>query len=65
MKFADNGYYIEQYVKCENCGVLIYEDGKTIDDAPGRPFCSQWCIDWYTQRKAGVDSPRVELPFDS
>ena len=27
MRFAESGYYIEQYVKCDNCGVLIYGDG--------------------------------------
>ena len=27
MRFSDNGYYIEKYVKCANCGLLIYGDG--------------------------------------
>ena len=26
MKFAPNRLYIEEYVKCANCGVLIYEE---------------------------------------
>ena len=25
MRFAPNHLYIEEYVKCVNCGVLIYE----------------------------------------
>ena len=28
MRFSDNGYYIERYIKCDNCGVLIYDDGR-------------------------------------
>jgi len=27
MRFSANGYYIERYVKCANCGLLIYDDG--------------------------------------
>ena len=26
MKFAPNHLYIEEYVKCTNCGVLIYDE---------------------------------------
>ena len=25
MKFSGNGLYIEEYLKCANCGYLIYE----------------------------------------
>ena len=24
MRFSNNGYYIEKYIKCDNCGMLIY-----------------------------------------
>ena len=27
MRFSANGYYIEHYVKCANCGLLVYGDG--------------------------------------
>ena len=27
MRFAQNGYYIEKYLKCANCGLLIYGNG--------------------------------------
>ena len=27
MRFSANGYYIERYVKCANCGMLVYGDG--------------------------------------
>ena len=27
MRFSNNGYYIEKYIKCDNCGMLIYGDG--------------------------------------
>lgn len=63
MRFSDNGYYIERYVKCDNCGVLIYDDGMTanVNDDAGL-YCSQWCIDWASARAAGNDEPRIPLP---
>ncbi len=66
MRFAENGYYIEQYVKCDNCGVLIYGEGVTGSSAhaAGHLFCSRWCVAWHEQRSAGVDEPQVELAFD-
>lgn len=56
MKFAPNHLYIEEYVKCANCGVLIYEErgGKkpqTISK-DGKVYCSQWCLDWELARGA-------------
>ena len=53
MRFSENGYYIERYVKCANCGMLIYNEG-----LPGRRhdadvvFCSPWCIEWAGLRDA-------------
>ena len=49
MRFSDNGYYIERYIKCDNCGVLLYEDsnhnygieGEVAGEA--KLFCSDWC----------------------
>ena len=63
MRFSDNGYYIERYIKCDNCGVLLYEDGINGEVA-GEPklFCSDWCQQWASARAAGVDEPRIPLP---
>ena len=27
MRFSANGYYIERYVKCATCGMLVYGEG--------------------------------------
>jgi hypothetical protein len=57
MKFAANHLYIEEYVKCANCGVLIYEERgarkpQTINK-DGKIYCSQWCLDWEQAREVG------------
>ena len=57
MKFAPNHLYIEEYVKCANCGVLIYEErdakeSETISK-DGKVYCSQWCLDWEEARETG------------
>ena len=64
MKFSDNKYYIEKYIKCDNCGMLIY--GVGIKKAVGRNslFCSQWCVDWCQAIEAGEDDPDIPLPKD-
>lgn len=67
MRFSDNGYYIEKYVKCDNCGVLIYGEGTTatISGADAAQlFCSQWCIDWADARAKGIEEPKIPLPRD-
>lgn len=63
MRFSDNGYYIERYVKCDNCGVLIYDAGSpaNINGSDGL-YCSKWCIDWASARAAGIEEPRIPLP---
>jgi hypothetical protein len=58
MRFAPNNLYIEEYVKCANCGVLIYEKrgAKNPDKNPetitkaGNIYCSKWCLDWEEAR---------------
>ncbi len=64
MRFADKRYYIERYVKCDNCGVLVYDDG-----VPGRTegqiYCGDWCREWSARRAAGVDEPRLPLPREA
>jgi N-methylhydantoinase B len=51
MKFSENGLYIERYIKCGNCGVLIYEkEGQGLLTQDDVTYCSQWCIDWKIAR---------------
>lgn len=66
MRFSDNGYYIEQYVKCDNCGVLIYDEGLSSSSELQREllFCTEWCIEWHRQAAAGNAEPVVEGEFD-
>lgn len=63
MRFSSNGYYVEKYIKCDNCGLLIYGEGikETVADKQGL-FCSQWCIEWAGARAAGIDEPKIPLP---
>ena len=63
MRFSDNGYYIERYVKCDNCGVLIYDEGISATvKGKDQLFCSDWCVQWFTARVDGVEQPRIPLP---
>jgi hypothetical protein len=56
MRFAPNHLYIEEYVKCVNCGVLIYEKAAAANPEKitkdGKVYCSQWCVDWEQAREA-------------
>ena len=67
MRFAESGYYIEKYVKCENCGVLVYGEGLKSQSAdnPDAVFCSEWCVRWYTEKLGGEPSPEIDLPFEA
>ena len=60
MRFSDQRYYIEQYIKCANCGVLIYDQGVGAADTP--PYCSDWCVEWAAKRAAGDKDRVVPLP---
>ena len=52
MRFSENGYYLESYEKCDNCGVLLYEDGiQATIDSEQLQFCSDWCMNWYVSRE--------------
>ena len=47
MRFSDNRFYIVKYVKCANCGMLVY--GKGIEkELSGKThlYCSDWCLEW-------------------
>ena len=40
MKFSGNGLYIEEYLKCANCGYLIYEvDLDKLIKVGSKVFC--------------------------
>jgi hypothetical protein len=53
MKFSENGLYVERYIKCGTCGVLIYvKEDQPILIHDGVTYCSQWCIDWRKAREA-------------
>lgn len=60
MRLSAEGFYIEHYVKCANCGLLMYEEG--VAAADGRDFCSSWCKQWDAKRKAGEKHPVLPLP---
>ena len=64
MRFADKRYYVEQYVKCANCGVLIYDEGIRPSGAEPEapPYCSEWCIEWSAKRAAGDKARAIPLP---
>ncbi|MBV8814171.1 MAG: hypothetical protein JO271_06755 [Verrucomicrobia bacterium] len=53
MKFSENGLYIERYIKCATCGILIYENcdqkALTVENVT---YCSRWCVDWKNARDA-------------
>lgn len=52
MKFSENGLYVERYIKCGNCGVLIYQRANQgILTHDGITYCSRWCIDWKISRE--------------
>ena len=62
MRFSDTGYYIEAYIKCGNCGVLVYDEGVRTTKAglEDMTFCSDWCVSWKDQKAAGVADPRIK-----
>ena len=51
MRFSANGYYIERYVKCANCGLLVYGEG-IAGERHGKAcvYCSPWCVEWAALR---------------
>src|SRR5260370_4472283 len=68
MRFAQNGYYIEKYLKCANCGLLIYGNG-IHKPVPGRQalFCSDWCVQWKALRGPSdgpIRPPILHPPLD-
>jgi len=62
MRFSENGYYIEKYVKCANCGLLIYGAG-IGGERHGRTalFCSEWCVEWARLQDSGARDMRLSI----
>ncbi len=62
MRFSENGYYIEKYVKCGNCGLLVYGPG-----IPGTRrgkkvvFCGDWCVQWAALTENGMPTTRLPI----
>ncbi len=53
MRFSENGFYIEKYLKCANCGMLIYKQGIEKKLAgKNHLYCSDWCVEWARLRAA-------------
>ena len=61
MRFSPEGYYVERYIKCDNCGLLIYGEPVRAD-ARAAMFCSTWCVEWDAKRQAGDPHPVLKLP---
>lgn len=62
MRFSQNGYYVERYVKCDNCGLLIYDEGRRVErDGKPRLYCSDWCIEWSRLRESGQDYFQLKI----
>jgi 5-oxoprolinase (ATP-hydrolysing)/N-methylhydantoinase B len=63
MRFSDNGYYVEKYVKCDNCGMLVYGPGIKAEPAGRKQlFCTPWCVEWAGLRAAnGEDYFRLSI----
>ena len=60
MRFSANGYYIERYVKCATCGMLVYGEG-IAGTRHGKAciYCTPWCVEWaaLTDRETGYVQP--------
>ena len=63
MKFSANGYYVERYNKCANCGMLVYGEGLR-GERHGKPalFCSDWCIEWTARRDGAGGHIALAIP---
>ena len=62
MRLSENGYYVEKYVKCANCGLLIYDEGQSVERGGGvRVYCSDWCIEWSSLRDSGEEYFQLKI----
>lgn len=64
MRFSSNGFYVETYDKCANCGVLLY--GGSPSHAGSR-FCGDWCAAWFSasevERATGLPLPNARRSY--
>ncbi|OBR46279.1 hydantoinase B/oxoprolinase family protein [Paraburkholderia tropica] len=61
MRFSENGYFIEKYIKCANCGKLIYGEPPVVT-ASNKTYCGDWCETWQAARTQGAgfaSAPKV------
>lgn len=70
MRLSANGFYVEQYRKCCNCGILVYGEGVRNPEQPKKLYCSDWCIEWRASKDRGVADPvlpikQPKLPFEA
>ncbi len=62
MRFSENGYYIERYVKCANCGLLIYGPGIAgARHGKSALYCSEWCVEWARLADSGASDIRLKI----
>jgi len=62
MRFSENGFYIEKYLKCANCGLLVYGAGvKTQLSGKSRLYCSDWCAEWAARREQETGLIRMRI----
>jgi hypothetical protein len=65
VKFSDNGYYLEEYTKCDNCGVLLYRSPiRMTVDGVNKRYCSDWCVDWDMKRESELANRKHETEAD-
>lgn len=61
MRFSSNGFYVESYDKCANCGVLLYGRARRAVGPAQRQFCGDWCLSWSSagdaERATGLPLP--------
>ena len=62
MRFSTNGYYVEKYVKCDTCGMLVYGPG-IAGHRNGRAtlHCSDWCVEWAALKATGRRDIRLKI----
>ena len=65
MRFSKNGFYIDSYGKCSNCGVLVYDEEGKRAQYGGKLFCSDWCVSWHARssNKAKVPLPDAKHSY--
>ncbi|MDF2230965.1 hypothetical protein P2H44_00210 [Albimonas sp. CAU 1670] len=61
MKLSATKLYVESYVKCRCCGILIYDAGRAdAVERDGELFCSSWCVDWHDARSSAPPAGGAE-----